>query len=50
MTPRPRRSCKVDVVLQQAYACVSAIIAAERVRGARAIEGVEAFVPKLLGG
>jgi guanylate kinase len=36
--------------LQLAYARVSAIIAAERARGSRVAEGVEAFVAKLLGG
>jgi len=36
--------------LQQAYARVSAIIAAERARGARVAEGVEAFVAELLKG
>jgi guanylate kinase len=36
--------------LQQAYGRVSAIIVAERARGSRVAEGVEAFVAKLLGG
>ena len=36
--------------LQQAYARVSAIIAAERARCSRVADGVEAFVAELLGG
>ena len=36
--------------LQRAYRQVVSIVEAERARGTRVAEGVEAFVAKLLGG